>query len=148
MFYWLFLKKSQLYNFAAGNTISTEENNTDDLLKILIEEAESVVQWFTEHGVINLDKFQAMVLQKGNKSKSTNIKLNVDNIATNTTKSVELLGVTIAIKFNFEEHISVRCRKASLQLNAMNRLQKNMVKKEEVITNSFISANFDHCPLV
>ena len=89
-----------------------------------------------------------MVLQKVNKSKNTNITLNIENIATNRTKSVELLGVTIAIKFNFEEHISVRCRKASLQLNAMNCLQKNMVKKEEVITDNFISANFDHCPLV
>lgn len=89
-----------------------------------------------------------MVLQKGNKSKNINIKLNIENIATNTTKSVELLRVTIAIKFNFEEHISVRCRKASLQLNAMNRLQKKVVKKEEIITNSFISSNFDHCPLV
>ena len=72
-----------------------------------------------------------MVLQKGNKSKSTNIKLNIENIAINRTKSVELLGVTIAIKFNFEEHISVRFRKASLQLNAMNRLQKIWSKKKK-----------------
>ena len=36
-----------------------------------------------------------------------------------------------------------------MQLNALNRLQKYMGKKEkEVIINSFIYANFNYCPLV
>ena len=60
----------------------------------------------------------------GNKSKSTNNALNIENITTIITKSFELLGVTIENKLNFEEHISVLCKKASLQLNAISRLQK------------------------
>ena len=60
----------------------------------------------------------------GNKSKSTNNALNIENITTIITKSFVLLGVTTDNKLNFEEHISVLCKKASLQLNAISRLQK------------------------
>ena len=60
------LKKSQLYNFADNNTISTEANSEDDIFKILKEESESAVQWFRENKmIVNPDKFQAIVLQKG-----------------------------------------------------------------------------------
>ena len=60
------LKKSQLYNFADNNTISTEANSEDDIFKILKEESESAVKWFRENKmIVNADKFQAIVLQKG-----------------------------------------------------------------------------------
>ena len=60
------LKKSQLCNFADNNTISTEANSEDDIFKILKEESESAVQWFRENKmIVNPDKFQAIVLQKG-----------------------------------------------------------------------------------
>ena len=60
------LKKSQLYNFADNNTISTEANSEDDIFKILKEESESAVKWFRENNmIVNPAKFQAIVLQKG-----------------------------------------------------------------------------------
>ena len=114
------------------------------------EELESAVRWFKESNMIlNLDKFQAIVLQMWNETKSTNT-LNIENITTSITKSVELLlGVTIDDKLNFEEYISALCKKASLQLNAVSRLQIYMGKKErEPITNIFIYSNFNYCSLV
>ena len=45
------LKKSQYYNFADGNIISTEANSTDSLLKIFKEESESAVKWFRENNM-------------------------------------------------------------------------------------------------
>ena len=99
--------------------------------------------------ILNLDKFQAIVLQRWNETKSTNT-LNIENITTSITKSVELLlGVTIDDKLNFEEYVSALCKKASLQLNAISRLQIYMGKKErEPITNIFIYSNFNYCSLV
>ena len=68
------LEKSQFYNFADDNTISAEANSTDDLLKILKEESKSAVKWFRENNmIVNSDKFQAIVLQKGNKNNNTSI---------------------------------------------------------------------------
>ena len=103
-----------------NNTTATEENNTDDLLEILKEESESVVQWFRENKIIVIpDKFQAIVMQKGKKSKNTNNKLSIENITINTKKSVDLLGVALDNKLNLDEYISV------LSLNAaISRLQK------------------------
>ena len=134
------LKKSQLYNFADDNTISAEANSTDDLLKILKENQESPVKWFRENNmIVNPDKFKAIVLQKGNKNNNINITLNIENITINTSKLAKLLGITIDNKLNFEEQITVDCKKASLQPNTISRLQKYMGKKEkEAIINSFI----------
>ena len=36
--------------------------------------------------IVNPDKFQAQVLQGGNKNNNTNITLNIENITINTTK--------------------------------------------------------------
>ena len=81
------LAKSQLYNFADDKATSVEASNTDDFLKILKEESESAVQWLRENNmVVNPDKFQAMILQKGDKS-NTNYALNIENITVNSTKS-------------------------------------------------------------
>ena len=61
------LKMPQPYNLADDNTICAEANSTDDLLKILKEESESAVKWFRENNmIVNTEKFQAIVLQKGN----------------------------------------------------------------------------------
>ena len=43
---------------------------------------------------------------------------------------MKILEITIGNKLNFEEDISVLCKKTSLQLNAISRLQKYMGKKE------------------
>ena len=84
------LKKSQLYNFADDNTISAKANSTDDLLKILKEESESAVKWFRENNmIVNPEKFQPLVLQKGNKNNNTNITLNIENITINTQSTRE-----------------------------------------------------------
>ena len=77
--------------------------------------------------ILNPAKFQTIILQKGNKNNNTNITLNIENITVNTSKSVKLLGTTSIT--TFEEHIYLLCKKASLQLNAISRLQKYMRKR-------------------
>ena len=55
--------------------------------------------------IVNSDKFQAMLLQKGNKNKQSH-KLQVDSEVTETTDSEKLLAVTIDKKLNSDEYIS------------------------------------------
>lgn len=65
------LIKSPLYNFADDNVISTEVNNSDELLEIVKEESESVVKCFRENNMtVILDQFQAIVLQNRNALKT------------------------------------------------------------------------------
>ena len=143
------LKKSQLYNFADDNTISAVSKSTDDLLITLKNESELAVKWFRENNmIVNPDKFQTMILQKQDKNSQTN-SLNIYNKIIDKTKSVKLLGITIDRQLRFDEHISNLCNKGSMQLNAINCLQRYMGSQEmNTIVNSFIYANFNCCPLV
>lgn len=59
-------------------------------------------------------------MEKGNKSINTKTKSNIENIIIKTTKSVELLGITIDKK--------KKCKKASLLFNTICHLQKYMGK--------------------
>ena len=60
--------------------------------------------------IVNPDKFQAILFQKGNKNKQ-NYKLQIDTEVIATTDSVKLLGITIDDKLNFYEYISNVCKK-------------------------------------
>ena len=97
--------------------------------------------------VVNSDIFQAIILNRKD-AKATH-KLIIDNKETKPTSLVKLLGININDQLKFNEHISVLCSKAAMQLNALSRLQKYMGKSEkEAIINSFILSNFNYCPLV
>ena len=142
------LKKTDLHNFADDNTITAVCDQLADLIKILETEGELSVGWFRENEmVVNSDKFQAIILNR--KEAQAAHKLIIDNKEIKTTNSIKLLGINIDDQLRFNEHISILCSKAAMQLNALSRLQKYMGKSEkEAIINSFILSNFNYCPLV
>ena len=132
------LRISELYNFADDNTISTASQNMSNLIKILEKESETAVEWFNQNKIIvNPDKFQAMLLEKRNKNNQSCLKINSQTIK--TTNCVKLLEITFDSKLNFDSHISDLCKRASMQLNALNRLKVYIGNKEmEILINSFI----------
>ena len=142
------LKKTDLHNFGDDNTITVVCDQLADLIKILEAEGELSVGWFRENEmVVNSDKFQAIILNR--KEAQAAHKLIIDNKEIKTTNSIKLLGINIDDQLRFNEHISILCSKAAMQLNALSRLQKYMGKSEkEAIINSFILSNFNYCPLV
>ena len=96
--------------------------------------------------IVNPDKFQAMLLEKRNENNQSCLKINNQTIK--TTNCVKLLGITIDSKLNFDSHISDLYEKASMQLNALNRLRTYTGNKEmKILINSFIYSNFNDCPL-
>ena len=110
----------------------------------LKHESELAVKWFTENQmIVNPDKFQAMISQNSRNSKNYEpVKLEIESAKFEIKNTVELLGITIDNKLNFED-ISGLCKKASMQLNAMSRLQKFMDKEQkQTLVNSFIFSNF------
>ena len=98
--------------------------------------------------IVNPDKFQAILLDK-RKSGHTNQRIVVDNQYIKVVSSVELLGIQIDDKLEFNLHISNICRSAANQLNALFRLKRFLGYKEKMILiNSYFMANFNYCPLV
>ena len=60
----------------------------------------------------------------------------------NSVSSVELLGIQIDDKLNFNLHISKICKSASNQLNALIRLRQFLsFHAKEVLINSYIISN-------
>ena len=123
-------------------------NQLADLIKILEAEGELSVGWFKKNEmVVNSDKFQSIILNR--EETQTTLKLIIDNKEIKTINSTKLLGINIDDQLKLNEHISILCSKAAVQLNALSRLQKYMGKSEkEAIINSFILLNFNYCPSV
>ena len=88
--------------------------------------------------IVNSAKFQAIIQNKKEVKKATH-KLIVDKKEIKTTNSIKLQGISIDDKLKFNEHISVPCSKAAMQLNTFRRLQKYMKnqKKKQLLTVSF-----------
>ena len=72
--------------------------------------------------IISPDKFYTIFLDK-KKSNFTNIPLTIDNQTIKSLPSVELLGIYLDKKLNFNLHISNICRPAADQRNAIIRLK-------------------------
>ena len=60
---------------------------------------------------------------------SDEIQLSVNAYDVPIVSSAKLLGVTFDDKLNFNEHVEILCRKASLQINAIVRLAKFLDKR-------------------
>ena len=83
----------------------------ETLLDILEKEIETAMKWFKQNGmIVNLDKFQAMVLGRYKQKENVNLKINGAEIK--GQNSVTLLGAEIDNELNFNNHISNICKKA------------------------------------
>ena len=75
--------------------------------------------------------------------------MNFSGFEITTEKVVNLLGIDIDYKINFNKHIGILCKKAAGQLNAICRMNKYIGENEKlVLIQSFVQANFNYCPLV
>ena len=93
--------------------------------------------------IVNPDKFQAIVLNK-KRSDLTNTNFQVDNQVIKLVSFVQLLGIQIDCKLNFNLHISKICKSAANQLNALIRLEQFLsFQAKEVLINSYIISNFN-----
>ena len=145
----LLIKKASLHNFADDNTISATDRNVENLISILESESGIAIKWFRENEmIVNPDKFQTIIIKK-DKAMHEEYVLKLGNVEPTTKPKVELLGIHIDEKLNFDEHVSFLCKKASNQLNAICRLQKFIDNKSrKILLNSFVYSNFNYCPLI
>ena len=65
-----------------------------------------------------------------------------------SSPSEELLGITIDSELTFHKHITSLCSKAYQKLSALARITKYTIDKEKILLNSFITAQFNYCPLI
>ena len=98
--------------------------------------------------IINPDKFQAIIFDK-KKPNLKNTPLTIDNQTIKSVPSVELLGIHLDDKLNFNLHISNIFRSAANRLKALIRLKTYLrFNAKRVLINSYIISNFNYFPLV
>ena len=83
------------------------------------------------------------------RSSNTEVKFIIGSEQIQAVPSVDILGITIDDKLNFNLHIDKICLKSANQLNALVRLKRFLGNEErKVLINSFVLSNFNYCPLV
>ena len=75
----------------------------------------------------NYNKYKTMTVQ--NKREITNLTMSVQGNEIESTEKLNLLGVTIDSKLNFNHHINNVCKKASQRIGVLMRL-KNLIPTE------------------
>ena len=110
------------HNFADGNRFSSSAGTVEDLIEPLQSECNLAIKWFIENKMfVDPDKLQAILFDK-QKSDYTVTEL----FALRKFKlfsSVNIFGVAIDDKLNFDLRIDRICKSALNQLNALRRLK-------------------------
>ena len=116
------ITQCRIIDYADDTNIHCSNKNVSAVEDYLNSDLEKATTWFIQNGMKPIpEKYQAMVLGR------TEYKLlfKSGDIDIRTTEKSNLLGVVLDIKLKFDDHVSCICRKASAQINALNRLENH-----------------------
>ena len=69
--FYLWITKTDLLNFADGNTIRAAEKTIENLISTLEEESQAAIEWFKMNEmIVNPDKCQAIIIKRNSKMKA------------------------------------------------------------------------------
>ena len=139
---------SKVYNYADDNTLSFIDKDINEIQRKLQLDCITAMQWFESNNMkANADKFQLMFLNRHNAYLDKPLQINTCTIR--ASSNITILGVEIDNKLNFESHINEICNKTSKQINALKRMKHFLDRTcKNIIYNSYISSNFNYCPIV
>ena len=145
----LWIDDASLHNFADDNTISAFAKSIRELISILEKDSETAIKWFKDNGMcVNPEKFHGIIINRCGRHPDVH-QMNFSGFEITTEKVVNLLGIDVDYKLNFNKHIGTLCKKSAGQLNAICRMGKHVGEQEKtVLIQSFVQANFNYCPLV
>ena len=113
----LFILIASVHKFADDNSLSNTAKSIDSLKQVLESECKVAIKWFHENKMIaNPDKFQAIVLDK-RRSNNTEVKFIIGSEQIQAVPSVDILGITIDDKLNFNLPIDKIFLKSANQVN-------------------------------
>ena len=115
---------ASVHNFVDDNSLSKISKTVDSLKQTLESEYTLAIKWFHENKIIvNPDKFRVIVLDK-RKPSNTEVTFIIGSEQIQAVPSVDILGITIDDKLNFNLQIDKMCLKSVTQLNAFYGMKK------------------------
>ena len=107
----LFIRSSDICNYADDTTIYSCDKNLDNITHKLESDCNVALQWFADNFMkLNADKCHLLVLGQRCEDPATAKIGNTDVVNSSEEK---LLGVHIGSKLSFDRHVSKLCQKAS-----------------------------------
>ena len=109
------------------------------LEECLCKEVEKANQWYNDNGmIVNKTKHQALILADTEYTFSFPVK-----------ESIDIFGMNIDSKLQFDNHVSSVSKKINNQLNVMIRFRKLLSKATLVkLYKAFILPHFHYCSFV
>ena len=75
--------------------------------------------------------------------------VSTDEIQITSSTAETLLGITIDLELNFENHLSAICNKVSKKINALRRIANYVpLEKRLIVIKTFIESQFSYCRLI
>ena len=133
-----------LANCADGTTPYAYDLELDKVIQSLEKNIDKLFHWFSDNFLkANPDKCHLLI------NTDENVTLKIKNETITSSSNEKLLGILFNNKFDFDEHVTSLCRKASQKLNALARVaQYTNLAQRRLIMNAFIFLQFGYCPLV
>ena len=131
-------------NFADDNTLHYWGETTENVIKNLESDLKIVLKWFRKNQIMaNPEKFQFMLL-----GKHKSLKIEIEGFQLESTKSNNLLGITIDYNLTFDTHVSNICKTAG-RIRRLSRIRNVLDKKlAKLLCNSFILSQFNYCSII
>ena len=132
-----------LANYADDTTPYAYDLELDKVIESLEKNIDKLFHWFSDNFLkANPDKCHLLI------NTDENIALKIKNETITNSSNEKLLGILFNNKFDFNEHVTLLCRKASQKLNALARAVHYMnLAQRLLIMNAFIFSQFEYCPL-
>ena len=145
-----FVDKVKIANYADDNTTYARGDEIMDLLKTLVTETYTVLNWFRFNEMKpNNDKCHLIVATPNKRSYTSKSFIYLDNEFLESEDSVKLLGVNIDKDLNFNKHVTNLIKKGNQKLHALMRISKFLSRdKLRLIMKTFIESQFNYCPLI
>ena len=141
----LFIEDSGIANYADDNTPYALGENINSVISQLEEDCIKLFQWFGNN-VLKANPGKSHLLLS---NCDTSIVASVNGVLIPNENHVELLGITIDNKLNFDKHVSNLCMQASKKLHALSRISSYMdLDKRKTVMKSFFLSQFSYCPLI
>ena len=116
------------------------------LLQNLENDTMSAITWF-EINYMQLNQKKCHFLISGHTPEHLWVKVGNNKIW--ESKQEKLFGVTIDKNLNFNEHLSIICKKASAKVTACARLVKFLpFERKRLLMKAFIESQFSYCHLI
>ena len=138
---------SSISNYADDNNLCNTNISLDSLKSELVRDTIASLQWYNDNGLdANADKFQCVIMDR---SGTLDVSIPVHDNCIVSADNIKILGVLLDSKLSFTPHVSLICKRASRQINALRRISKFLnVEGRLKVYKSFISANFSYCPVI